>query len=270
MNHDLQQAHQSTLDAWNSNATHWDNQMGDAGNIFVNQLIWPSAQRLLALQAGERVLDAGCGNGLYSRRLAALGAEVVGFDFAESMIERARQYSNPTGKTIEYHVLDGTDEAALLTLGEARFDAALSTMVLMDMAVIDPLFRALAKLLRPGGRFVFSVCHPCFNQINALPMAEMEDHNGKFVTRYAMKVRGYLTSSVGLGTAIADQPKPQHYFDRPLQELLGAGFAAGFVVDALEERALPSDSPIERNPLAWNGNFSEIPPVMVVRMRRMA
>ncbi|MFN8486811.1 MAG: class I SAM-dependent methyltransferase [Caldilineaceae bacterium] len=269
MNHDLQQAHQSTLDAWNSNATYWDNQMGDAGNLFVNQLIWPAAQRLLALQAGERVLDAGCGNGLYTRRLAALGAEVVGFDFAEAMIERARQYPQSEWKMIEYHVLDGTDEAALLALGEARFDAALSTMVLMDMAVIDPLFRALAKLLRPGGRFVFSVCHPCFNQINALHMAELEDRNGEFVTRYAIKVRGYLTPALGLGTAIAGQPKPQHYFDRPLQVLLGAGFATGFVVDALEEPALPPDSPPGRNPLGWNGNFSEIPPVLVVRMRRM-
>jgi SAM-dependent methyltransferase len=34
----------------------------------------------------------------------------------------------------------------------------------MDMAQIDPLFRALARLVRPGGRFVFVLCHPCFNQ----------------------------------------------------------------------------------------------------------
>ncbi len=36
-------------------------------------------------------------------------------------------------------------------------------MALMDMADIEPLFSALRELLKPGGRFVFTVCHPAFN-----------------------------------------------------------------------------------------------------------
>ena len=54
---------------------------------------------------------------------------------------------------------------------------------------------------------------------------------------------------------------------RLLQALLRAGFAAGFVVDALEERAFPPDNQPGRNPLGWSGKFSEFPPVLVVRMR---
>ena len=58
-------AHDESRAAWNANAAFWDERMGDDGNDFVNVLIWPPTQRLLALQPGEHVLDACCGNGVY-------------------------------------------------------------------------------------------------------------------------------------------------------------------------------------------------------------
>ncbi|HRJ44716.1 MAG TPA: hypothetical protein PL105_22660, partial [Caldilineaceae bacterium] len=82
-----------------------------------------------------------------------------------------------------------------------------------------------------------------------------------------MKVTGYISPSVKLGLAIPGQQRPHPYFHRPLQMLLGAGFAAGFAMDGLEERAFPADHPAGRNPLGWGANYAEIPPVMVVRMR---
>ena len=264
---DWSRAHEETRDAWNANADFWDERMGE-GNDFVEVLCWPSLARLLDLQPGERVLDVACGNGLTSRRLAALGAEVVAFDFAEEMIAHARRRTAEHADRIDYHVLDGTDEDALLALGEGRFDAALCNMALFDMAEIEPLFRALARLLRPGGRFVFSVLHPCFNSAHVTHVAEMEDREGEIVTAYAIKVHTYMTSTVARGAAIAGQPQPQVYFHRPLQALLGVGLAAGFVLDGLEERAFPPDHLPGRNPLAWGGNFSEIPPVLVARLRR--
>ncbi|MBX3013430.1 MAG: class I SAM-dependent methyltransferase [Caldilineaceae bacterium] len=267
---DLQQANEETRQAWDANAAYWDAQMGNAGNDFVNELIWPAVTKLLALQPGERILDIACGNGLYARRLAAHGANVVAFDFAQSMIEHARQYTTEqatVAERISYHVCDATDEAALLRLGEGQFDGAICNMALMDMAEIDPLLQALARLFKPKGRLVFSITHPCFNQARAVHMAEMEDRNGEIITSYSIKIRGYMTPSIAHGAAIAGQPKPQLYFDRPLYQLLGAGFAAGFVVDGIEERAFAPTNPAGRNPLGWNGNFSEIPPVLVVRMR---
>src|SRR5512145_2367926 len=117
----LKQANEETRAVWNRNAAFWDERMGE-GNDFVEVLIWPATERLLQLRPGERVLDIACGNGLTTRRLAALGAEVVAFDFAEEMIAHARERTIQHRKRIHYTVLDATDEAALLTLGENQFD----------------------------------------------------------------------------------------------------------------------------------------------------
>ena len=76
------------------------------------------------------------------------------------MINHARQRTSYNQELIEYQVIAATDEAALLKLGENSFDAAVSAMALMDMAEIEPLFRALTKLIRPGGCFIFAVMHP--------------------------------------------------------------------------------------------------------------
>ena len=258
-------ANEETHDAWEKNASFWDDRMGE-GNDFVEVLIWPPTERFLNLQAGESVIDIACGNGLYARRLASKGAEVVAFDFSEEMIRYAVQRSEEYSQTIEYLVMDATDEAALLSLGERKFDAAICSMALFDIVDIAPLFRALGHILKEDGRFVFSMMHPCFNSPHATLMAEQVDFEGDLVTQYSVKVKGYLSPTIKKGVAIMGQPKPQIYFHRPLQDVFAPGFEAGFILDALEERAFPAEHPSGRDALSWGGNFHEIPPVLVVRM----
>jgi len=155
---DLQGANETARAAWEANAAYWDAYMGE-GNDFVETLCWPALERLLDLQPGEGVLDIACGNGLTSRRLAAAGAQVVAFDFSAEMIRFARQRTPEGHEQIEYHVLDATDEAALLALGEGRFDAALCNMALFDMAEIDSIERSPACCDR-AGVLCFRCCTP--------------------------------------------------------------------------------------------------------------
>jgi hypothetical protein len=94
----------------------------------------------------------------------------------------------------------------------------------------------------------------------------MEDREGELTTTYSIKVSGYMSSDIKPGIAIAGQPALHPYFHRPLYKLLGAGFAAGMRIDALEERAFPASHPSGTHALSWGGNFSEIPPILVARM----
>jgi 2-polyprenyl-3-methyl-5-hydroxy-6-metoxy-1,4-benzoquinol methylase len=255
---------QFTKNAWEANAEMWDSHMGDEGNDFFNILCWPVLASFLDVQPDSAILDIACGNGLTSRRLTALGANITAFDFSANLIEKAKARSNPDNR-ITYHVVDATNESQLLALGKHKFDSALSNMALFDMADIETLFRALPKLLKPNGIFAFSICHPCFNNSSATRLIEEWD-DGKINTRYAIKLSRYMTPYQAEGIALRNQPKPQLYFERPIQYYMNIGFQNGFIVDGFEERAFPPEH-LQNHPLGWGGKFSEIPPVLVMRMR---
>jgi 2-polyprenyl-3-methyl-5-hydroxy-6-metoxy-1,4-benzoquinol methylase len=252
-----------TREAWDANAEVWDAKMADTGNDFANLLVWPAVHRLMQVQPGQKILDVACGNGLFSRRLAALGAEVTAFDFSIELIKLAKARNS---KGITYQILDATDEQALLGLGVHTFDSALCSMALFDIADIAPLFHIIPRLLKPSGAFTFSLAHPAFNNSSIAKMGEEIDDNGTVKTIYSVKVSRYMTPYQAHGVALINQPKPQLYFERPLQYYFNLAFENGFVIDGFEERAFPAGSANNR-PLSWGGQFSEIPAALVARMR---
>jgi 2-polyprenyl-3-methyl-5-hydroxy-6-metoxy-1,4-benzoquinol methylase len=256
--------HDETRAAWNANAEIWDARMGNEGNDFFRILQWPVITEFLNVQPGQKILDIACGNGLTSRKLAELGADVTAFDFSVELIKLAKARAN--SPRISYHTLDATDENVLLALGERTFDSALCNMALFDMAEIEPLFRALPKLLKPGGCFVFSITHPAFNNASCTHLVEEVFDEGQLKTVYSVKISHYITPYQQRGVALRNQPKAQFYFERPLQDYLNLGFKYGFVLDGFAERAFPPETPAS-HPLSWGGQFSEIPPVLVARMR---
>ena len=264
MARDFADLNEEAMAAWERIAPWWDDHMGDDGNSTHRGLVAPAAERLLDISPGQTILEAACGAGIFARRMAELGANVVAFDASRAFLEAVRKRTAEYADRVELHRIDATDKAGLLSLGERRFDAAVCNMALMDMADIGPLAHALPRLLKPGGRFVFSVPHPCFNMVSVKRAAEEEDRDGDLaIVRYA-KVSKYLTPSATRATGIAGQPVPHYFFDRPLSLLLNIFFDAGFVMDALEE--LPSQPRDDgERLLAWS-SFPEIPSVLAARM----
>lgn len=251
---------------WDQNAGFWDDHMGPEGNHFHRLLVSPPAERLLAIQAGEVVLEIACGAGVFARRLADLGAQVLATDFSQAFLDRARHRSRAYADRIQFRLLDAMDEAQLRALGEHRFDAVATNMALMDMADIRPLAAALPHLLKPSGRFVLTIMHPCFNTSGCALMAEQEDNDRRVEVTYAIKVKRYLGLSVDRGLGILGQPAPQYYFHRPLHRLLGPFLQAGLILDGIEEPAF--DATMEsRRQTSWGGNYHEIPPVLALRLR---
>lgn len=252
---------------WEAKASFWDDYVGSEGNDFHRELVAPAQRRLLDLQPGESVLDVACGNGQFTREMARVAGRVVAFDVSPTFIERARKHTREAGiKNVEYHLLDATNEAAVVALGEGQFDAMVCTMALMDIPVIEPLMRAAQRVLRPGGRFVFSVTHPCFNQTGAHMVEEEEDREGRLVAVLGVKVVEYATARASRGAGIRGEPVSHYYFHRPLSAFLGACFDAGLVVDGMEEPVFTARDG-ERRPFDWR-NYQEIPPVLAVRARK--
>lgn len=255
-----------TTDIWNANADFWDARMGE-GNEFHKILIEPTQLALLNLQPGERVLDIGCGNGQFARKMASLGANVIAIDASERMIANARRRTTADngGARISYGVVDAGDEAAMLALGEGGFDAAVCTMALMDIAAIAPLAAAVKRLLTPRGRMAISVMHPCFNSTEGIiKVMEQDDRGGIRSKRLSVKITQYIRPHAHKGLAMPGQPLPQNYFHRPLSALLGAFFSAGFALDALEEPVFPESQP-HAEPLSWL-MYTDIPPVLSARL----
>jgi SAM-dependent methyltransferase len=264
---DFPEYQDATTPVWDSLAEWWDDTIGD-GNPTQDLLVEPTQERLLALRPGEEVLDIACGAGRFTRRMAAAGASVVAFDHAERFIARARRRTPADlAGHIDYRVLDAHDLAGLRALGEHRFDAAVATMALMDMASLTPLLSALPHVLKPDGRFVFSVTHPVFNSGDELLLAETRHAGNQLETELSIKVTDYLTPRMQRDMGVPGQPALQHYFHRPLHVLLNACFDHGLVLDRLEEPALPaSGAPAAERTVRWE-HVDRLPQVLVARLR---
>ncbi len=251
---------------WERNSAFWDASMGE-GNDFHLQLIRPTVEGLLAPRSGETVLDLACGNGLYARDLADQGCDVVACDFSAAFIERAREREAGTSREhpIDYRVIDVADPDQLATLDRGRFDAIVCNMAIMDIVDINPLFETVPRLLTPQGRFVFTVMHPCFNNVQAVRIAELDEQSDPPKVRHGLRISGYLDIAPQKGTGIVGQPEQHYYFHRPLSEILNLAFDHGMVMDGVMEPAFPKQRGNEHR-LSW-GNLPGIPPVLAARLR---
>ncbi len=142
--------------SWDHVSAWYDQLLEDRGSDHYEQVIIPGALRLLEARPRERVLDVACGQGLFCRRLAALGVGVTGVDAAPRLIAAA-QAADPAGRYL------AGDVRALGALRiEPGFDAATCIMALMNIEPLAPVLEGVAALMRAGGRFVAVALHPAF------------------------------------------------------------------------------------------------------------
>ena len=112
----------------------WDPNLYAENVRFVSDL-GQGVVELLAAQAGERILDLGCGDGVITKQLASLGCEVLGVDGSPEMIKAACALG------VAAKVMDGQ------TL-------SFSNAALHWMKRPDDVLRGVKRSLKPGGRFV--------------------------------------------------------------------------------------------------------------------
>jgi len=100
--------------------------------------------------SGRRVLDVGCGDGELAVELSRRGAVVTGIDASSDMIEAARARARREGTNITFIV----GEAARIPFAPEAFDVVVAVTILCFAAEPAPVFREIARILRPGGVLV--------------------------------------------------------------------------------------------------------------------
>lgn len=122
----------------------WNSELYDDKHSFVWKLA-AGVLELLKAQAGERILDVGCGTGHLTAKIASVGAICIGIDRSPDMIRQAREkYPG-----LQFQVMDARE----ITFAEF-FDAVFSNATLHWIKEPERVVAGIARSLRPGGRFV--------------------------------------------------------------------------------------------------------------------
>lgn len=112
---------------------------------------------LLSPQPGELILDAGCGTGRNFSKLARAGSSIIGIDFSHGMLTVARR--NLADIPAAFPLLLA-DLERTLPFQTGSFDVVLCALIGEHLSALQNVLREFHRVLKPGGRLVFSVYHP--------------------------------------------------------------------------------------------------------------
>ena len=146
---------------WDANADDYYAEhgatLGDADLLWCPEGLREADAGLLGDVAGRDVLEVGCGAAQAGRWLVAQGARVTAFDVSRGQLAKARELDSRTGVPVTVVQAD----AQRLPFRDASFDLVVSAFGAIPF-VSDSAgtMRGIARVLRPGGRLVFSATHP--------------------------------------------------------------------------------------------------------------
>lgn len=142
---------------------------------------------------GKHICDLACGQGRVARHLADRGAHVVGIDLSAGLLAIARRYEEMNPRGIGYVQADAQylDEHVA-----GLFDGVVCFLALMDIPHLALTLHSVARVLKPGGWFVFAILHPCFHTSQS---GESETPEGTVRTIGKYFVEGYWRSPTRTG-----------------------------------------------------------------------
>jgi 2-polyprenyl-3-methyl-5-hydroxy-6-metoxy-1,4-benzoquinol methylase len=214
---------------------------GDPNRTFV---IDPALWTLLGDVRGLTVLDAGCGNGYLTRRLATKGATAVGVDFSRTFVDYCRKAEAKMHLGCKFYTASLT---AMNDLEPKSFDVVVSNVVMVDVLDYHSAFKEIARVLKDDGRFIWSNVHPVFGRTGGAIDIRLPRDSPRNEARYLKTIDRYFDSG---GELIVWWKQPTWQFNRTLEEYSKALKDAGFVIsEILEPR--PTPEAIQQNPRSF-------------------
>lgn len=171
----------------------------------------PAVLDLIGDVAGRRVLDAGCGPGLYAEALLERGAEVLGFDASTAMVDLARVR---VGDRADIRVAR-LDEP--FPYADDSVDLVLCALAIHYVADRHAAFAEMHRVLRPGGVAVVSTQHPTTDWLRK---------GGSYFDR-VLETDAWSSLPAGRNEV--------RYWREPLSDLCAAATDSGFVIQRLVE-----------------------------------
>lgn len=243
--------HSMITSPYNQIADWYDQQVRDGVLKNPHELVIAALFELLGDISGQQVCDLACGQGIVARRLAQQGAQVVGIDASERLLEIARQAEIEAPLGIRYQLDDVHRGAAL---ADASFDGVVCNLALMDIPNLDAALATASRILRPGGWFICSIVHPCFFP----PFSEWAPQADGTVGRLAW---GYFREGFWLSGPPGGVRSLVGAYHRTLSTYLNSLLRVGLTLERFAEPQAPEGFPI-------HSGFREIPMVLLVRCRR--
>jgi len=217
---------------WDANSAAWDASIQDEGDDFRRHRTDDAFIRMIGPVEGMRVLDIGCGNGYFARRMARLGADVDAVDLSPKMVRLARTRKDSGNRRVKYRVASATD---LKVFADGIFDVAVSNFVLMSIADAPTALREAHRVLRSHGSLAIALTHPVFVHPSARKpyvsdSPRLEEAFGALASIYRDRGVAQIDTWPGF--------EPTPHFHRTLSDYWELFRSAGFVVDHFEEPGL--------------------------------
>jgi SAM-dependent methyltransferase len=202
--------------------------LGDARFVWGPEGLDEAAAGLLGDVAGRRVLEIGCGAGQCGRWLVSQGATAAGIDLSHRQLHHAGLLDARTG--LRFPVAQA--DAQRLPFADAAFDAACSSYgALPFVADVPAVLAEVMRVLRPGGRFVFSVAHPvrwcflddpgdeglyaCHPYFDRRAYVEADDRGAVSYVEHHRTMGDWVRAIHGAGLRLTDLVEPEWPEDNP-------------------------------------------------------
>ncbi len=244
--------------AWDQVAAWYDALVGDSGSDYHRKVIMPGVYKLLDLPEKSEILDLACGQGVFCRYLSKKGFSVHGVDVSKELLSRARSRSD---KLIKYTLADAAEGEFL---NESSFDAVVCLLALQNIEKLESVFLNVSRRLKPGGKFVAVVTHPCFRIPRQTHWGW--DENKKMQYRRVDHYKSEIEIPI-IAPPFSDPDNFTVTYHRSLQSYVEALSKANLWIDALEEWASNKVSEPGKRSRAENRARKEIPLFMAFRAR---